>query len=217
MIWKAGNFPTSLVCLQIKFFSGRWSRQVSKRRMPRKRLPILLKGGLAATVWKIKVEKSAVEMVADCLQISYLLTLSYKQTAYKVQQQIYCEVESGKITKLSLMCSGFQKLWNFFSPDPRWLWGKFQPDLGKMTHYFEFCNDWGSGIYPGPSEYMKKYFVAANGDSLFVHMEGQVLDGRLDHHPEEVIAYFTDPWEILGGTGRFKGASGHGMTDNYIR
>lgn len=57
-----------------------------------------------------KVEKSAVEMVADCLHISYLLTLSYKQTAYKVQQQIYCEVESGKITKLSLMCSGFQKL-----------------------------------------------------------------------------------------------------------
>lgn len=89
--------------------------------------------------------------------------------------------------------------------------------LGKMTHHFEFCNDWVSGIYPGPSEYMKGYFVAANGDSLFVHIEGQVKDGRLDHHPEDVIAYFTDPWEILGGTGRFEGASGHGMTDDYIR
>ncbi|WP_163707971.1 hypothetical protein [Mangrovibacterium lignilyticum] len=89
--------------------------------------------------------------------------------------------------------------------------------MGKITHHFEFCNDWVSGIYPGPSGYMKGYFVAANGDSLFIHVEGQVLDGRLDHHPEDVIAYFTDPWEILGGTGRFEGASGHGMTDDYVR
>ena len=89
--------------------------------------------------------------------------------------------------------------------------------LGKFTHHFEFCNDWVSGIYPGPSGYMEAYFVAANGDSLFLHVEGQVIDGRLDHHPEDVIAYFTDPWEIIGGTGIFEGATGHGMTDDYVR
>jgi hypothetical protein len=89
--------------------------------------------------------------------------------------------------------------------------------LGKFTHHFEFCCDWASGIYPGPSGYMEAYFVAANGDSLFLHIEGQVIDGRLDHHPADVNSYFTDPWEITGGTGRFEGASGHGMTDDYNR
>ncbi len=89
--------------------------------------------------------------------------------------------------------------------------------LGKFTHHFEFCCDVGSGIYPGPSGYYEAYFVAANGDSLFLLGQGQVKDGRLDHHPEDVTSYFTDPWEILGGTGRFEGASGHGMTDDYNR
>lgn len=89
--------------------------------------------------------------------------------------------------------------------------------LGKFTHHFEFCCDWASGIYPGPSGYMLGYFVAANGDSLFVHVEGQVMDGRLNHHPEDVNSYFTDPWEIIGGTGMFEGATGHGMTDDYNR
>ncbi len=89
--------------------------------------------------------------------------------------------------------------------------------LGKFKHHFEFCCDWASGIYPGPSGYMEAYFVAANGDSLFVHIEGQVKDGRLDHHPEDVVSYFTDPWEITGGTGTFEGATGNGMTDDYNR
>ena len=89
--------------------------------------------------------------------------------------------------------------------------------LGKFTHHFEFCCDWASGIYPGPSGYMVAYFVAANGDSLFLSVQGQVMDGRLDHHPEDVNSYFTDPWEITGGTGMFEGATGHGMTDDYNR
>ncbi|WP_372650129.1 hypothetical protein [Draconibacterium sp.] len=89
--------------------------------------------------------------------------------------------------------------------------------LGKFTHHFEFCCDWATGIYPGPSDYIKAWFVAANGDSLFLHVEGQVMDGRLDHHPEDVNSYFVDPWEITGGTGMFEGASGHGMTDDYNR
>lgn len=87
--------------------------------------------------------------------------------------------------------------------------------LGKFTHYFDFCVNNATGEYP--FDHMIAYFVAANGDTLFVACAGQVLNGRLDHHPEDVNSYFTDPFEILGGTGRFEGASGSGFTDDYNR
>lgn len=89
--------------------------------------------------------------------------------------------------------------------------------LGKFTHHFEFCVELFSGIYPGPTDHMDAWFVAANGDTLFVYVSGQVLQGKLDHHPEDVNSYFTDKWEIIGGTGRFEGASGSGWTDDYNR
>lgn len=85
--------------------------------------------------------------------------------------------------------------------------------LGKFTHHMDFCCEIEQGIYPG--EYMKAYFVAANGDTLFVACAGQVIEGRAPNHPEYVTSYFRDPFEILGGTGRFKGATGKGMTDDY--
>jgi hypothetical protein len=101
-------------------------------------------------------------------------------------------------------------------------WGLVQTEgggngthLGKFTHYFEFCCNFMDGVYPG--DYMKAFMVAANGDSLFVACAGQVLGGRLDHHPEDVNSYFKDPFVILGGTGRFEGAKGGGMTDDYNR
>ena len=87
--------------------------------------------------------------------------------------------------------------------------------LGKFTHYFEFCCNFMTGHYP--LGYMYAYFVAANGDTLFVACEGQVLDGRLDHHPDDVNSYWMDPFVILGGTGRFKGATGSGFTNDYNR
>lgn len=87
--------------------------------------------------------------------------------------------------------------------------------LGKFTHYFDFCVNDMTGEYP--FDHMEAYFVAANGDSLFVYVSGQVMDGRLDHHPADVNSYFTDEWIILGGTGKFKGATGSGMTDDYNR
>lgn len=86
--------------------------------------------------------------------------------------------------------------------------------LGKFTHYFSFCVDTLS-YYPG--SHMEAWFVAANGDTLFVFVSGQVLDGRLDHHPEDVNSYFIDPWVIERGTGRFEGATGQGWTDDYNR
>ena len=89
--------------------------------------------------------------------------------------------------------------------------------LGKFTHYFEFCCEFVSGIYPGPTGHMKAWFTAADGDVLYLSCAGQVLQGRLDYHPADVNSYFKDPFIILGGTGRFEGATGSGYTDDYNR
>ncbi len=81
--------------------------------------------------------------------------------------------------------------------------------LGKFTGNFDFC--------VGPEGYGQTdaYMVAANGDILFVSIEGQVIPGRLDDHPEYVVSYWRDPFVILGGTGRFEGASGGGTSDDF--
>jgi hypothetical protein len=49
--------------------------------------------------------------------------------------------------------------------------------LGKFTGNFNFCADAES--YYGPTE---SYMVAANGDILYVSIEGQVIGGREDDH-----------------------------------
>lgn len=87
--------------------------------------------------------------------------------------------------------------------------------LGKFTHSFDFCVNNETGEYP--FGHIEAYFVAANGDKLFVSVAGQVINGRLDYHPEDVNSYFKDPFEILGGTGKFEGATGSGWTDDYNR
>jgi len=81
--------------------------------------------------------------------------------------------------------------------------------LGKFTGSFDFCA--GPEGY-GPSD---SYMVAANGDTLIVSIAGKVIPGRLDEHPEYVVSYWQDPFVILGGTGRFEGASGGGTSDDY--
>ena len=79
--------------------------------------------------------------------------------------------------------------------------------LGKVTTTFNFCCDVVTGVY-GPTVFA---LVAANKDTLYLSSGGQVMDGRLDDHP----SYWRDPFVILGGTGRFEGATGGGMTDDY--
>ena len=83
--------------------------------------------------------------------------------------------------------------------------------LGKFSGNFEFCACGPGGAY-GPTV---SSMVAANGDILYISGEGFVIDGRLDDHPEYVISYWRDPFVILGGTGRFEGATGEGWTDDY--
>ena len=85
--------------------------------------------------------------------------------------------------------------------------------LGRFTHYFEFCCEFISGIYP--ASHMVAYFTAANGDILHVSCAGQVIEGKAPDHPDYVDSYFRDPFVILGGTGRFEGATGSGWTDDY--
>ena len=85
--------------------------------------------------------------------------------------------------------------------------------LGDFTTHFDFCAD-AQGYYPGIE--MIAYMIADNGDSLFITcIEGQVIEGKLDDHPDYVVEYWRDPFEILGGTGKFEGATGSGMTDDY--
>lgn len=57
-----------------------------------------------------KVVDSQVDFLVDCLHMEYRIALTYKGTPYQVEQQLYCEVASGKIQKLSLICSGFRKV-----------------------------------------------------------------------------------------------------------
>jgi hypothetical protein len=93
--------------------------------------------------------------------------------------------------------------------------------LGKFTVHFDFCacgpddpEIEGTDQQYGPTEVC---FVAANGDQLFVSCGGSVVDGRLPHHPEDVNSYWRDPFVITGGTGKFEGATGGGLTDDYNR
>jgi len=89
--------------------------------------------------------------------------------------------------------------------------------VGRSTVHFDFCGlpqPDESFIY-GPRSHNASYIVAANGDTLFISGAGTVVPGRMDDHPEHVISYWRDPFEIIGGTGRFEGATGGGTTDDY--
>lgn len=83
--------------------------------------------------------------------------------------------------------------------------------VGESTIHFDFCFDASTGIYGNQDSYI----VASNGDTLFISCEGQVIEGRLPEHPDDVNSWWKDPFVILGGTGKFEGATGSGMTDDY--
>ena len=91
--------------------------------------------------------------------------------------------------------------------------------LGKMHGSFEFCacGPDDPDVEGPDNKYLpsESYMVAANGDSLFISCWGTVVDGRTPDHPEYVTSWWRDEFVILGGTGRFEGASGEGMTDDY--
>jgi len=92
--------------------------------------------------------------------------------------------------------------------------------LGKFTTSFDFCacgpDDPDIEGLDFQYEGGESCFIAANGDKLYLTTEGSsVVVGRLPEHPEYVTSYWKDKFEITGGTGRFKDATGSGTTDDY--
>jgi hypothetical protein len=82
--------------------------------------------------------------------------------------------------------------------------------VGDFTIHFDFCGD--SLSFYGNTE---AYMALSDGDTLFVSGSGRVMDGRLDDHPAFVVSYWRDPFVILGGTGKYDGAFGDIITDDY--
>ena len=85
--------------------------------------------------------------------------------------------------------------------------------FGKLTSHFDFCFNVLDSSYP--NGYGFSYFEDKNGDRLYVEVAGFVLDGRVPGMPSFANSYFKDPFTIVGGTGRFEGATGSGMTNDY--
>ena len=93
--------------------------------------------------------------------------------------------------------------------------------LGKVDISFVFCVRLQEGCdqaYPGfPIQYNQNDGVieAANGDKLYLGGDGV---GKL--YPTDRPGYFIefqDRANIVGGTGRFEGATGYMITDSYNR
>jgi hypothetical protein len=82
--------------------------------------------------------------------------------------------------------------------------------VGDFTVHFDFCGDSLSNY--GNTE---AYMALSDGDTLFVSGAGRVIEGRLDDHPAFVVSYWRDPFVILGGTGKYEGATGEIITDDY--
>ena len=85
--------------------------------------------------------------------------------------------------------------------------------FGHLTSYFDFCVDITDSSYP--NGHVEAYFEDENGDRLCVEVAGFVLPGRVSGMPSFATSYFKDPFVIIGGTGRFEGATGSGWTNDY--
>ena len=85
--------------------------------------------------------------------------------------------------------------------------------FGKLTSHFDFCVDVRDFSYPNGR--IIAYFEDENGDRLDVEVAGFVLGGRVPGMPSYANSYFKDPFQIIGGTGRFEGATGSGFTNDY--
>ncbi|HKL31210.1 MAG TPA: hypothetical protein VJ919_01680 [Tangfeifania sp.] len=92
--------------------------------------------------------------------------------------------------------------------------------MGKVSLTFNFC----AGGPPDPNvdgSYMTyssgtSELMAANGDVLNLFFPGgSVMEGKLDHHPDHVYDYWGGKIIVLGGTGRFEGATGELTEDDY--
>jgi hypothetical protein len=86
--------------------------------------------------------------------------------------------------------------------------------LGAFTTTISFCGPPGEFKYTGG----EGVFVAANGDELYFNIPpagviGQIYQIFDDPYYE---LWFGDAFEFTGGTGRFEGATGGGITDSWV-
>lgn len=92
--------------------------------------------------------------------------------------------------------------------------------LGRFTVTFTFCVDATDLLDDGmltegeslPYDNGIGMLVAANGDELYLSIEGAVLPSDDPEYDFE----FRDAFEFTGGTGRFESAEGGGMTDSFV-
>ena len=83
--------------------------------------------------------------------------------------------------------------------------------LGKFTTTIWFC---GAGLDYKNGE---GSFVAANGDELFFKVPSPGEVGHILPYEDPFYELtFQDPFIFTGGTGRFEGATGNGVTDSYV-
>ena len=83
--------------------------------------------------------------------------------------------------------------------------------LGDFTFVAPCCTYLATGEYfGGPSSF--GYFEDENGDHLNVINAGQILPSTKEGYD----LMFQNPIEVDGGTGRFEGATGSGMTDSFV-
>lgn len=91
--------------------------------------------------------------------------------------------------------------------------------LGRFSAVITFCVDLTDvldGMFTAgeslPYENGFGTLTAANGDVLYLEISGAVLPSD---HPDYDLE-FQDPFHFTGGTGRFAGATGEGMTASFV-
>ena len=82
--------------------------------------------------------------------------------------------------------------------------------MGDIKVHFDFCGN-EQGYYGN----IYGYFVDESNDTLFISSEGKVIEGKTEEHPSFVTSYWKDEFEIIGGSGKFEGATGKGKTNDY--
>lgn len=84
--------------------------------------------------------------------------------------------------------------------------------LGQLTTRMTFCCNVETGYYYNTVG----SFVASNGDELYILIPLGYIVPNEGEESEYYQTKFNDPIFFAGGTGRFEGATGSGMTRAYV-
>lgn len=143
-------------------------------------------------------------LLLACLIIgSAVLSCQKDEPAFEIktfEATFYTDLDS--LVPDSVTCEGAENLLNTQKGSGS------EPTVGSFTTTMAFCFNTDTFEY-GNTE---ASFVAADGDELFLDVSGQVVPTTEPGYDLE----FKDPFTIIGGTGRFEGASGSGATESYV-